>query len=125
MRRLGCADYHELHRASVEEPERFWPELIDDLGLEFSRPWDRVVDVSRGPEWATWFTGARLSVADSCGHRWRDEPGAGAAGRGGEPLRAALGPAPAPGDAAPGGAARAGGRGRRPGGDLPADEHRG
>ena len=46
-RRLACADYHELHRLSVEDPERFWPEAIDDLGLEFSRRWDRVLDESR------------------------------------------------------------------------------
>jgi hypothetical protein len=25
LRRLGCADYHELHRVSIEDPDRFWP----------------------------------------------------------------------------------------------------
>src|SRR5918912_2873834 len=40
------------------------------MGLEFSRPWERVVDVSRGPEWATWFVGGRLNVAWNCVHRW-------------------------------------------------------
>jgi hypothetical protein len=49
IRRLGCADYHELHRCSIEEPDRFWPEVIDDLGLEFSQPWERVLDDSRWP----------------------------------------------------------------------------
>ena len=48
QRRLGCADYHELHRVSVEEPDRFWPEVIDDLGLEFSQRWERVLDTSDG-----------------------------------------------------------------------------
>jgi acetyl-CoA synthetase len=70
MRRLGCGDYHELHRISVEEPERFWPEVIDDLGLEFSRPWDRVLDASKGPEWATWLVGGRVNVARACVHDW-------------------------------------------------------
>src|SRR5439155_1144690 len=32
--------------------------------------WDRVVDASRGIEWATWFDGAELNLADSCVHRW-------------------------------------------------------
>ena len=36
---------------------------IEDMGLEFSRPWDAVVDTSRGPEWATWFVGGRLNIA--------------------------------------------------------------
>ncbi|MCW2975393.1 MAG: AMP-dependent synthetase and ligase, partial [Actinomycetia bacterium] len=70
---LGAADYDELHRISVEEPDRFWPAVIDDLGIEFSRPWDAVVDASRGPEWATWFVGGRLNVARVCLHRWATE----------------------------------------------------
>ena len=70
MRRIGARDYHELHRISVEEPDRFWPALIEDLGIEFSRPWDAVVDLSRGPEWATWFVGGRLNLARICLHRF-------------------------------------------------------
>jgi acetyl-CoA synthetase len=70
MRRLGAADYRELHRISVEEPDRFWPVVIDDLGIEFSRPWDAVVDLTQGPEWATWFVGGRLNLARICLHRF-------------------------------------------------------
>ena len=62
-RRLAADGYHELHRISVEDPERFWPAVVDDLGIEFSEPWDAVVDDSRGPEWATWFAGGRVNVA--------------------------------------------------------------
>jgi acetyl-CoA synthetase len=73
QRRLGAGDYHELHRISVEEPDRFWPELIADLGIEFSQPWSSIVDESRGPEWATWFNGARVNVARVCLHRWAEQ----------------------------------------------------
>jgi acetyl-CoA synthetase len=72
-RRLGFDDYWELVRFSAEEPERFWPEAIEDMGLEFSRPWDAVCDLSRGPEWATWFVGGRLNLAWNCVHRWRGD----------------------------------------------------
>ena len=72
-RRLGVEGFHALHRISVEDPERFWPTLIDDLGLEFSTPWDSVVDSSRGPEWTTWFTGGRLNLARVCLHRWASD----------------------------------------------------
>src|SRR2546423_625001 len=113
MRRLGVEGYHELHRISIEEPDRFWPEVIEDLGLVFSRRWglrgvgasrglhriwmggparfwrgvmedlglvfsrrwDSVVDTSRGIEWATWFNGAELNLAESCVHRWVDGRG--------------------------------------------------
>jgi acetyl-CoA synthetase len=69
-RRLGVAGYHDLHRISIEEPERFWPTVIDDLGLEFSEPWSEVVDASRGPEWAHWFVDGKLNLAWNCVHKW-------------------------------------------------------
>ena len=78
-RRLGFDDYWELVRFSSEEPERFWPEAIEDMGLEFSRAWDQVCDLSRGPEWATWFVGGRLNLAWNCVHRWARGPRADAA----------------------------------------------
>src|SRR5262245_43811653 len=90
MRRLDCADYHALHRLSVEEPDAFWPAVVDDLDLRFSRPWDRVLDESDGPEWARWFVGGRLNLAESCVHRWRDLPGEAAVWCGEEGSRWAL-----------------------------------
>jgi acetyl-CoA synthetase len=69
-RRLGVERYEDLHRISVDDPERFWPAVVEDLGLEFSQPWDRVLDTSRGIEWSTWFVGGRLNLAWNCLHRW-------------------------------------------------------
>jgi acetyl-CoA synthetase len=77
-RRLGFDDYWELVRFSAEEPDRFWPEAIADMGLEFARAWDQVCDLSRGPEWATWFVGGRLNLAWNCVHRWARGPRANA-----------------------------------------------
>jgi acetyl-CoA synthetase len=72
QRRLGISDYRELVRRAADDPEWFWPEVIDDLGLEFFQRWDTVVDVSRSPEWATWFLGGKLNIAWNCVHRWAE-----------------------------------------------------
>jgi acetyl-CoA synthetase len=72
-RALGCAGYEELHRVSLEEPDRFWRAVREDLGVPLARDWDRVLDDSRGKEWTTWFTGARLNLATACVHRWAAE----------------------------------------------------
>jgi acetyl-CoA synthetase len=72
-RRLGTGSYAELHELSVEQPERFWPAVVEDMGVEFSQPWTSVVDASRGPEWATWFNGGRVNVARVCLHRFAAE----------------------------------------------------
>jgi acetyl-CoA synthetase len=72
-RRLGCAEYDELHRVSIEEPDRFWRAVAADLEIPLSHGWDTVLDESRGIEWTTWFVGARLNIADACVHRWARE----------------------------------------------------
>jgi acetyl-CoA synthetase len=73
---LGCSEYEELHRVSIDEPDRFWRAVAADLGIPLSRDWNAVLDESRGIEWTTWFVGARLNIADACVHRWaRERPG--------------------------------------------------
>ncbi|HEY3807665.1 MAG TPA: AMP-binding protein, partial [Kofleriaceae bacterium] len=57
-------------RRSIEDPAWFWPLAVEDMGLEFSTPWTKVFDDSRGPAWTTWFVGGRVSIAHNCVHRW-------------------------------------------------------
>ena len=73
MRRHGFDDYWSLVRRSQEDPDWFWPAAIEDMGLEFSTPWEQVSDLSRGPEWATWFVGGKLNIASNCVHRWAEQ----------------------------------------------------
>jgi acetyl-CoA synthetase len=73
MRRHGIATYRGLVARSIDDPDWFWPTVVEDMGLELYEPWSQVVDVSRGPEWATWFLGAKLNIAWNCVHRWRSD----------------------------------------------------
>jgi acetyl-CoA synthetase len=57
--------FDELVRRSIEDPEWFWPAMIEFLGLPFT-PWQRVPDVDDGIPWARWFTGAGVSLAGAC-----------------------------------------------------------
>jgi acetyl-CoA synthetase len=70
LRRSGASTWAELQERSWQEPEWFWPLCIDDMGVEFSTTWEQVVDDSRGPQWATWFVGGKVSIAHHCVHRW-------------------------------------------------------
>ena len=72
MRRHGIADYSDLVIRSQDDPDWFWPAAVEDMGLEFARPWEQVADLSRGPEWATWFVGGRVNIAHNCAHRWAE-----------------------------------------------------
>ena len=72
LQKHGLDGYWELVRRSQDDPDWFWPAVVEDLGLEFSRPWESVYDDSRGPEWTTWFNGATVSIARNCVHRWAE-----------------------------------------------------
>ena len=72
-RSLGCETYEELHRLSLDEPDRFWRAVVDDLGIPLAADWNDVLDDSPGIEWTTWFLGARLNLTEACVHRWARE----------------------------------------------------
>jgi len=64
--RTGAPGIDVLIETAAADPDRFWPEVVDDLEVPFSTPFERVVDLSRGPEWADWFVGGRLNLAAAC-----------------------------------------------------------
>nr|MBA2312395.1 AMP-binding protein [Actinomycetota bacterium] len=46
--------------------EWFWNEAVEDLGLEFTIPYERVLDDSRGPQWPRWFPGGKVNLSANC-----------------------------------------------------------
>ncbi|HJR91428.1 MAG TPA: AMP-binding protein [Acidimicrobiia bacterium] len=73
MRMHGIGSYADLRSRSVADPDWFWAATVDYLGIPFSRPFDRVSDLSAGPEWATWFSGGELNLSEACVDRWAEE----------------------------------------------------
>jgi acetyl-CoA synthetase len=70
MRAHGIGSYEELVKRSQDDIEWFWDAVVKDLGIEFSTPYERVLDTSGGIEWAKWFTGGRINLAHNCVDRW-------------------------------------------------------
>jgi len=70
MRSLGFEDRDAFLRFSRDEPERFWDEMLREMGVEWFTPYRQVLDASRGPEWARWFLGGRTNIAHNCLDRW-------------------------------------------------------
>jgi acetyl-CoA synthetase len=66
MRTHGVESIDALRRRSVEDMEWFWDAVVKDLGIEFSRPYERVMDDSRGPAWTKWFIGGEVNLAYNC-----------------------------------------------------------
>src|SRR5688572_4089751 len=66
MRAHGIESIDELRRRSVEDMEWFWDAVVKDLGFEFRRPYDRVMDDSEGPAWTKWFIGGAINLTHNC-----------------------------------------------------------
>ncbi|MGV0735081.1 AMP-binding protein [Mycobacterium syngnathidarum] len=67
--RQGHPGIAELLAASVADPEWFWRAAVDDLGITFSAPFDRVLDDGEGKPFPRWFPGGRINLASLCVHR--------------------------------------------------------
>src|SRR6266511_135011 len=70
MRAHGIDSIGELRRRSVEDVEWYWDAAVKDLGIEFSTPYERVLDSSKGVPWTTWFVGGRINLVWNCVDRW-------------------------------------------------------
>lgn len=77
-------EYEELYQRSVNEPEKFWAEMAEELS--WFRKWKKVL--SWEPPFAKWFEGGQLNVSYNCLDRhlktwrknkaaiiWEGEPG--------------------------------------------------
>ena len=63
LRTTGMADLEALQAHAVDDPAWFWSAAVDDLGLDWTQPPVGTMDVSRGPEWATWWSGGAFNHA--------------------------------------------------------------
>ncbi len=76
MRAHGIDSIDELRRRSIEDVEWYWDAAVRDLGLEFTTPYERVLDTSDGVPWARWFSGGRVNLVANCVDRWASDPAA-------------------------------------------------
>ncbi|MER3513597.1 MAG: hypothetical protein C4310_03705 [Chloroflexota bacterium] len=74
MDRRGLADFDELMRWSTEDVGRFWEAVLADLDIRFDRPYERILDTSRGIAWAQWCVGGKLNIVTNCLDKWLGTP---------------------------------------------------
>jgi acetyl-CoA synthetase len=72
-RELGCADFADLRRFSVEQPEAYWRHLMGFLRIAWSRPPAGYVALPEGPAFPDWFPGGELNWVDSI-FAWGRDP---------------------------------------------------
>ena len=70
----GRADYDDLLRWSIEEPEAFYRALLAHIDYRFTKPFTQAIDTSQGIERTRWCIGAETNVVLNCLDKWRGTP---------------------------------------------------
>ncbi|GAO24161.1 AMP-binding protein [Alicycliphilus denitrificans] len=73
MRALGVPTYEELMRVSVAEPERYWNTVMRECAVQWDVQPTGYVDLSRGPQFPSWFPGGRLNWVNTI-YGWARNP---------------------------------------------------
>ena len=74
MDKYGIETWDELWKRSVEETEWFWKAVLEFLSIEFYKPYDKIVDLSKGYPWARWCVGGRMNIVHNCLDKWVGTP---------------------------------------------------
>jgi len=67
--RLGCAGLDELQARAREDLDWFWEAAVDDIGIGWTRRFDKVHDAPEGIAWTRWWIGGRLNLATNAADR--------------------------------------------------------
>lgn len=73
MRALGVPSYEELMRVSIDEPERYWQTVMRECAIAWDVPPTGYVDLSRGPQFPSWFPGGKLNWVNTI-YGWARHP---------------------------------------------------
>ncbi len=74
MKRHGLRDWRELIERSTDDIEWFWQAALDYLGVQWQKPYERLLDTSAGFAWAKWFVGGEMNIYENC-LGWHREKG--------------------------------------------------
>ena len=66
IKKHDLKDWKGLIKRSTDDIEWFWKAALDYMGVRFNRKYDRILDMSKGMEWAQWFVGGELNIYDNC-----------------------------------------------------------
>ncbi len=62
MRRFDIDSADELRERAARDLHWFYPAILDDLGVEWFRPFEELLDESRGLPWTSWFRDGQINL---------------------------------------------------------------
>jgi acetyl-CoA synthetase len=66
MKKNNIKDYADLMKKSTDDIVWFWDAVIKDLDIEWYKPFEKVLDDSKGIQWTKWFIGGKINIVHNC-----------------------------------------------------------
>ncbi len=63
MRLHGLTDWRELVAKSNDDTDWFWSNCMEFMGVQWHKPYTRLMNSDKGFPWTTWFDGGELNIA--------------------------------------------------------------
>jgi acetyl-CoA synthetase len=74
LRATGQKDYDQLASKADADPVWLMEQIFGFCDVRFYRPYDQMLDVSRGQPWARWCVGGTTNIVLNCIDRHRGTP---------------------------------------------------
>ncbi len=65
MRQNNISSLHELSQRASNDLEWFWREVEGFAGIVWEKPYEKVLDLSKGIPWSRWFVGGKTNIYTS------------------------------------------------------------
>ncbi len=66
MKKNNIKNYNHLIKKSTDNIEWFWDAVLKDLNIEWYKPYEKVLDDSKGIQWTKWFIGGKINIVHNC-----------------------------------------------------------
>ncbi|RID81721.1 AMP-dependent synthetase [Peribacillus asahii] len=70
MGQLGFTDYEKFLDASTKDIAWFWGEVEKELGIEWVRSYEQVLNLSKGIKYPEWYEGGKINIIQSALEKW-------------------------------------------------------
>ncbi len=74
MNRYDIGDYESLQARALADVGWFWQAVMEDMGIEFYRPYSQILDLSEGMEFPRWCVDGAMNIVHNCLDKWQTTP---------------------------------------------------
>jgi len=70
MNRVGLTNYDAFFQKSIDDTSWFWGEAVKELGILWSTPYQKTLDLTNGVKYPRWFTGGKMNIYTNAVEKW-------------------------------------------------------